>query len=73
LRFHRAGLHGEIHVADSEIRLHVNLSLLLKPLRGKLIARIEDKFDRLFPEVKAEVKAKSHEKKPYKKRPSPAR
>ena len=53
LRFDRAGLHGEMEVTESEIRLQVNLSLLLKPLRAQLISRIEDKFDRLFPQVQA--------------------
>jgi len=69
LRFDRSGLHGEIHVTNSEIRLHVNLSLLLKPLKARLITRIEDKFDRLFPEVDA----KAHTKKLHKKVPPPAR
>ncbi len=51
LRFDRTGLHGEIHVTNSEIQLHVHLSLPLRPLRAKLTARIEDKFRRLFPEA----------------------
>jgi len=53
LHFDRSGLHGQMQVNDSEVRLQVNLSLLLKPLKAQLISRIEDKFDRLFPEVKA--------------------
>jgi putative polyhydroxyalkanoate system protein len=69
LRFDRSGLHGEIHVADSEIRLHVNLSILLKPLRARLISLIEDKFDRLFPEPGV----KPHAKTPTKKLPPRAR
>ena len=63
LRFDRTGLHGEIHVTNSEIQLQVNLSFLLKPLKERLITRIEDKFDRLFPELKTKTLAK----KPYKK------
>lgn len=63
LRFDRTGLHGEIHVTDSEIQLQVHLSLLLKPLRASLVARIEDKFERLFPEAKGEARGrKSHKK-----------
>jgi len=50
LYFERPGLHGEVQVTESEIRLQANLSLLLKPLRTQLISRIEDKFDRVFPE-----------------------
>jgi len=51
LRFERAGLHGAIDVTDSEIHLAVHLSLLLSPLKAKLVSRIEDKFERLFPEA----------------------
>lgn len=51
LHFDRPGLHGAIEVTDSELRLEVNLSLLLKPLRGRLEKRIMDKFERLFPEA----------------------
>jgi len=60
LRFLRKGLHGEMHVMHSEIRLHVTLGPLMKPLRARLIHRIEDKFQRLFPEAKA------HHRKPNK-------
>ncbi len=67
LRFARTGLHGEIHVTDSEIRLHVKLSLLMTPLRAPLVHRIEDKFARLFPEPKAGAK------RPHKKTTPPAR
>lgn len=58
LQFARSGLHGAVHLTDSEIRLHVDLSLLLKPLKAQLIRRIEDKFDRLFPSAKAEPTAR---------------
>jgi len=63
LRFDRTGLQGEIHVSHSEIRLHVNLSFLLKPLKAELTARIEDKFDRLFPETKTPAHAGKSRKK----------
>jgi len=63
LHFNRSGLHGQMQVTQSEIRLQVHLSLLLLPLKAKLISRIEDKFDRLFPEVKSGA----HGSKPRKK------
>jgi len=53
LNFDRPGLHGRMNVTPSEIQLEVHLGLLMKPFRGRLISRIEDKFARLFPEVKA--------------------
>jgi len=61
LRFHRTGLHGEMHVNESEIRLQVDLSFVLMPLKNKLVSRIEDKFERLFPEIKKG----GHQKKPH--------
>jgi len=54
-------------VTDSEVRLHVKLSLLMTPLRTPLVHRIEDKFARLFPEPKAGAK------RPHKKTTLPAR
>jgi len=63
LRFDRSGLHGEILVTHSEIRLQVDLSFLLRPLKGALVERIENKFERLFPEPETG----SHAKKPAKK------
>jgi len=53
LLFDRAGLHGEIQVTGSEIRLQTTLSFLLKPLRAALVERIERKFQKLFPELKS--------------------
>lgn len=50
LFFERSGLHGEIHVTASKIRLEATLSFLMKPLKGALTNRIERKFEKLFPE-----------------------
>lgn len=69
VRFARSGLHGEMHVTDSEIRLLVKLGPLMKPLRARLIRRIEDKFERLF----REAKAGAHAINPHKKTAPPAR
>lgn len=50
LHFDRAGIHGQMHVSDAEIRLHVTLGLLLKPFKGKLVDHIERNFNRLLPQ-----------------------
>jgi len=63
VRFARSGLHGEMHVTDSEIRLQVKLGPLMKPLRARLIHRIEDKFERLFREPKGGAHAIPPQKK----------
>jgi putative polyhydroxyalkanoate system protein len=48
LRLHRSGIDGQIDVTDSEVRLDVTLSALLRPFKGKLVADIERDLDRLF-------------------------
>jgi len=62
LRFERPGLHGEIRVTASELRLQARLGFLLKPLKSRLVSEIEDKFNRLFPETKAG----GHARRPHK-------
>ncbi len=48
LHFHRSGVDGEMHVTDSEIRLHVTLGFLLKAFKKRLLDQIEHDFDRLL-------------------------
>lgn len=65
LRFHRAGVDGQMHVTASEIQLEVTLGFLLKAFKGKLVEHIERNFDKLMPErgneppASAAAKAKS--------------
>ncbi len=59
LHFHRSGVDGQMHVTDSEIRLHVTLGFLLRAFKGKFIDHIESNLDRLL----AEQKARPQEKK----------
>jgi len=58
LQFVRPGLQGEIYVTSSEIRLEANLGLLMKPLKQKLIDRIQDEFEGLFPTARAGTQGK---------------
>ena len=57
LHFHCSGLDGQMHVTDSEIRLHVTLGFLLRPFKGSLVDHIERTFDRLLPERKPGARA----------------
>ncbi len=50
LHFHRSGVDGEMHVTETEIRLHVTLGFLLKAFKKKLLDHIERDFDRLLAE-----------------------
>jgi putative polyhydroxyalkanoate system protein len=67
LHFDRAGIHGQMHVSDSEIRLHVTLGLLLKPFKGKLIDHIERSFNKLLPKREPRVQAGEPAGKPDRK------
>jgi len=58
LHFHRSGVDGQVHVGDSEIRLSVSLSFLLKPLKSSIVNRVERDFNRLFVEQVSDVQAK---------------
>jgi putative polyhydroxyalkanoate system protein len=57
LRFHRAGLDGQIYVTESDIQLDVTLGFLLKLFEEKLSNQIESNFRKFFgPELKARSK-----------------
>jgi putative polyhydroxyalkanoate system protein len=58
LHFHRPGVDGQARVTDSEIRLSVNLSFLLKALKTSIVSRIEQDFNRLFVERASDVQAR---------------
>jgi len=63
LYFERSGLHGEIHVTHSEVRVEATLGFLLKPMKAKLVDRLERTFEKLFPEAHS----LTHAKRPTKK------
>jgi putative polyhydroxyalkanoate system protein len=65
LRFHRAGVEGQMKVTASEIHLDVTLGFLLKPFRSKFVEHIEHNFDRLL--AHAHKSGKAAAKAPAKK------
>ena len=48
--FKRAGVSGCMHVGKNEVRLDVQLSLLMTPLKGPIETAINKELDRLFGE-----------------------
>jgi putative polyhydroxyalkanoate system protein len=66
LRFHRAGVEGEMRVNASEIELEVTLGFLLKPLKARFVQAIEHRFDRIAASVRTKA-AKAADKAPAKK------
>jgi len=63
LRFERPGIHGQIHVAESKVRLDVTLGILLKPLKAAFVSHIERNFDKYLPEPRPETLAKKQARK----------
>ncbi len=58
LHFHRSGVEGEMHVTDSEVRLHVTLGLLLKAFKGTFVEHIERNFDELLAQQSSRTTSK---------------
>lgn len=46
--FERPGVSGLMHVGKSEVRLDVQLSFLMTPLKGSIEQAIHNELDRLF-------------------------
>lgn len=46
--FERPGVSGSMHVGKSEVRLDVQLSFLMSPLKGSIEQAIHKELDRLF-------------------------
>jgi putative polyhydroxyalkanoate system protein len=46
--FERPGLSGNMHVGKNDVRLEVQLSLLLTPLKGPIEREIQKALDELF-------------------------
>jgi putative polyhydroxyalkanoate system protein len=46
--FERPGVSGSMHVGKNEVRLDVQLSFLMTPLKGSIEQAINKEFDRLF-------------------------
>lgn len=45
LRFKRTGASGSIQVSDEEVRVQVDLSFMLRPLKGTIESRIQRYMD----------------------------
>lgn len=48
LRFDRSGASGRVQLTDDEVSVEVTLGLLLRPLRGTIIAQINERLDEVL-------------------------
>lgn len=48
LKFKRSGASGEIHVADDEVRVSVDLGLMYRPMKGMIEGKINEYLDEKF-------------------------
>jgi putative polyhydroxyalkanoate system protein len=58
LHFHRSGVDGQMHVTESEVRLHMTLGLLLKAFKRTFVDHIERNLDRLLAEQETPAQPK---------------
>ena len=63
LHFHRSGVDGQMHVTDSEIRLHVWFFAEGVYCKRTLVDHIERNFDKLMAEQKPRVRPKKADQK----------
>jgi putative polyhydroxyalkanoate system protein len=68
LHFERAGVHGELHVTDHDVRLEARLGFLLAFLKPRIEREIDEQFDRYFDVPAAKAPAKKAAKAPARKR-----
>jgi putative polyhydroxyalkanoate system protein len=48
LRFERSGAKGQLHVTDTNVRMEIELGLMLRPMKGVIEQKMKDYFDRYF-------------------------
>ena len=48
LRFDRTGAKGRIAVTDDEVRVEIDLSMMLRPLKGKVLQKVHQYLDELL-------------------------
>lgn len=48
LRFQRTGASGRVKVADDRVKIEVQLGLLLRPMKDRIAAQINEKLDSLL-------------------------
>ncbi len=51
LEFQRSGANGRIHVSDSEVRVEVDLGLMLRPMKGMITEKVGDYLNRYLVET----------------------
>ena len=42
------GTRGEVHVTPQEVKVHVHLPFMLRPIKGMLESRVHEKLDQLL-------------------------
>jgi len=48
LLFERSGIKGHLDISDTELRVHLELGLMLRPFKPKIEEEIESRIDRMI-------------------------
>ena len=48
LKFHRSGVKGHLDISPSELHVHLELGMMLRPFKGRVEEEIHNELDRLI-------------------------
>ncbi|MFL1405628.1 polyhydroxyalkanoic acid system family protein [Marinobacter sp. M1N3S26] len=48
LRFHRSGVKGHLDISPSELHVHLELGIMLRPFKGRVEEEIHNELDRII-------------------------
>lgn len=48
LRFHRSGVKGHLDISPSELHVHLDLGMMLRPFKGRIEEEIHNELDRII-------------------------
>lgn len=48
LRFHRSGVKGHLDISPSELHVHLELGMMLRPFKGRIEEEIHNELDRII-------------------------
>jgi putative polyhydroxyalkanoate system protein len=48
LRFHRSGVKGHLDISPSELHVHLELGMMLRPFKGRIEEEIHNKLDAII-------------------------
>lgn len=48
MRFHRSGVKGQLDISPSDIHVHLELGMMLRPFKGRIEEEIHNQLDKII-------------------------